>query len=136
MTQGRTTAMALMGIAMLVYAAGTVLGVNPPIYGEGGRVSLLSFSELAPWVGALLLASAIHLWTAMSETSLTKPVAHVVAIVGMAAGVVLMARLQPLGIVPFAVYAYILVGLVSHADEARTDRLREHLHRGRAGGPG
>ncbi len=136
MTQGRTTAMALMGIAMLVYAAGTILGVNPPIYGDGGRVSLVSFEELAPWVGALAISSVIHLWTAMSETSLTKPIAHVVAIIGMAAGVVLMARLQPLGIVLFAVYAYILVGLVSHADEARTDRLREHLDRGREGGPG
>ncbi|MEO5986799.1 MAG: hypothetical protein ABIW50_00305 [Candidatus Limnocylindria bacterium] len=58
------------------------------------------------------------------------------AIVGMAAGVVLMARLEPLGVVLFAVYGYILVGLVSRADNARTDRLREHLERGRASGPG
>lgn len=125
-----------MGIAMLVYAAGMILGMNPPIYGEGGRVSLVSFEDLAPWVGALVIASAIHLWTAFSETSLRRPVAHVVAIVGMAAGVVLMAMLEPLGVALFAVYAYILVGLVRRADEARTDRIRDHLHRGRASGSG
>lgn len=136
MTEGRTTAIALMGIAMLVYAAGTILGVNPPIYGDGGRVSLVSFSDVAPWVGALVIASAVHLWTALSETSLTKPVAHVVAIAGMAAGVVLIATLQPLGIVVLAVYGYILIGLVRRADEARTDGLREHLHRGKVSGPG
>lgn len=134
MTEGRTTAMALMGIAMLVYAAGTILGLNPPM--DGRRVSVVSLGDVAPWVGGLVLASAIHLWAALSETSLTKPVAHVVAIAGMAAGVVLIATLQPVGIVLLAVYAYILIGLVRRADEARTDGLREHLHRGKASGSG
>ncbi len=134
MTEGRTTAMALMGIAMLVYAAGTILGLNPPM--DGRRVSLVSLGDVAPWVGGLVVAAAIHLWAALSETSLTKPVAHVVAIAGMAAGVVLIATLQPVGIVLLAVYAYILIGLVRRADEARTDGLREHLHRGKASDPG
>ncbi len=136
MTEGRTTAMALMGIAMLVYAAGTILGINPPIYGDGGRVSVASFSDVAPMVGGLVVASAVHLWAAMSETSLTKPVAHIVAITGMAAGVVLIAKLEPVGLVLLAVYAYVLIGLVRRADEARSDGLRAHLHRGKASDPG
>lgn len=134
MTEGRTTAMALMGIAMLVYAAGIIVGMNPPM--DGRRVSVVSLGDVAPWVGGLVLASAIHLWAALSETSLTKPIAHVVSLAGMAAGVVLIATLQPLGIVLLVIYGYILFGLVRRADEARSDGLRRHLHRGKASGKG
>ena len=54
----------------------------------------------------------------------------------MAAGVVLITTLQPLGIVLLVIYGYILFGLVRRADEARSDGLRRHLHRGKASGKG
>ena len=110
MTEGRTTAMALLGIAMLVYAAGIIVGMNPPM--DGRRVWVVSLGDVAPMAGGLVLASAIHLWAALSETSFTRPIAHVVALAGMAAGVVLIATLQPLGIVLLVIYGYILFGLV------------------------